>query len=614
MARSFSNPVHSLLGKIVALATVASAVTVTGSVDGKSYDYIIVGGGLSGLVAANRLSEDSAVSVLVVEYGPVDRSNKTLVPYYATSTNTAGMFNITSAPEPYLGNSSFAIMAGSIAGGGSSVNGMVCGRASAADYDSWEQLGNPGWGWEGLLPYFKKGTTLNVPSAEEAGKLGYTWDESFYGSGPLQVGYPDFQYNDMYTFFKGFEELGLQFQKDQGAGNNTGLVWAPTALDTKTMTRSSSLTAYYDTAANRTNLNLLAERQVTEIIFSSDLTAKGVKILNRADGSSSSVYARKEVILAAGAVHTPQILQLSGIGPKSVLRAAGLKTKLDLASVGSNFQDHPVSYMMYNLNQTFPNAGSLGSNATFNQESLQEYLTNHSGPYTRAQGNSVAFIPLHTITDKVSTMVSDLTKQVAKTYLPSIYSDSGLLKGFQAQRDILAKQFTAGSVAAIEFPFSGAGFIPNAIQKPLSRGTVYLNATNPTGSPVVSHRAFENPFDRAQIFASIQFTRKFFSSSALSVMAPEESAPGAAVTSQEAFFSAMTAAGLMSPTFAHPSGSCPMMPKKSGGCVGADLLVYGTKKLSIIDASIMPIIPSNHLQASVYAVAEKAADLIKARA
>lgn len=112
----------------------------------------------------------------------------------------------------------------------------------------------------------------------------------------------------------------------------------------------------------------------------------------------------------------------------------------------------------------------------------------------------------------------------------------------------------------------------------------------------------------------MQFTRKFFASEALNEMAPAETAPGVAVDSQEAFFSAMTAAGLMSPTFAHPSGSCPMMPRKSGGCVGADLLVYGAKKLSVIDASIMPIIPSNHLQASVYAVAEKAADLIKARA
>lgn len=266
------------------------------------------------------------------------------------------------------------------------------------------------------------------------------------------------------------------------------------------------------------------------------------------------------------------------------------------------------------MNNSFPNANTLGSNATFNAEALQEYLTNHSGPYTRAQGNSVAFIPLHTITDQISTLVSSLTKQVAKTYLPSIYSDSALLKGFQAQRDILAKQFAAGSVAAIEFPFSGAGFVPNAVQKPLSRGTVYLNASNPTGSPVVSHGALQNPFDRAQLFAAVQWTRGFFNSSALAALTPAETAPGAAANTEDAFFTAMAAAGLLSPTFAHPSGSCPMMPKKAGGCVGADLLVYGTEKLSVIDASIMPIIPANHLQASVYAVAEKAADLIKARA
>ncbi|OJD32283.1 choline dehydrogenase [Diplodia corticola] len=618
MVHSLSLPIHSFWGKIVTVAGVASvavAAPVTGSVDGKTYDYIIVGGGLSGLVVANRLSEKSSASVLVIEYGPVDRSNKTTVPYLGTSTNAAGMFNITSAPEPFLGNSTFAVMAGSIAGGGSSVNGMVCGRASAADYDSWEQLGNEGWGWDGLLPYFKKGTTLGAPSADEAKELGYTWDPSYYGKGPLQVGYPDFQYPDMYTFFSGFEELGVTFQKEQGAGNNTGLVWSPSALDTKTMTRSSSLTAYYDTASSRKNLNLLSEHQVTQVILSSDLTAEGVKVTNRADGSVSTIYAKKEVILAAGAIHTPQLLQLSGIGPKAVLKAAGVKVKLDLAAVGSNFQDHPVAYSMWSLNQTFPNAGSLASNATYNEESLQAYLVNKSGPYTRAQGNSVAFLPLHTVTDAGSTLVADLKAQVPTEHLPSIYTDSALQKGFKAQRDILAAQLLAGSVAAIEFPFSGAGFVPNAVQKPLSRGTVYLNASDPTGEPVVSHQAFANPFDRAQVFAGFQFTRKFFASDAVSsAMTPAEAAPGAAVDTEDAFFAAMTAAGLMSPTFAHASGSCPMMPRKSGGCVGADLLVYGAKKLSVVDASIMPIIPSNHLQASVYAVAEKAADLIKARA
>lgn len=156
----------------------------------------------------------------------------------------------------------------------------------------------------------------------------------------------------MYTFFNGFEELGLTFQKDQGAGNNTGLVWAPSALDTKTMTRSSSLTAYYDPVSSRKNLNLLTEHKVNQVILASDLTAQGVQITNLADGSVSSVYAKKEVILAAGAIHTPQILQLSGIGPKAVLKAAGIKVKQDLAAVGSNFQDHPVAYSMWSREPT----------------------------------------------------------------------------------------------------------------------------------------------------------------------------------------------------------------------------------------------------------------------
>jgi choline dehydrogenase-like flavoprotein len=247
------------------------------------------------------------------------------------------------------------------------------------------------------------------------------------------------------------------------------------------------------------------------------------------------------------------------------------------------------------------------------------YLNNRTGPFTKAQSSSAGFLSLEMITDKATALVASLKSQDAASYLPKIYkNNSPLLAGFKAQRDILAKQINDGSVAVVEVPFGGAGSIPNALQKPLSRGTIYLDPTNPKAEPIVTHRFFENPFDKDQLFASVQFTRQLMSSDALAELDPVELLPGPQYQTRDAVFDALLNAGggfgpALAPTFAHPSSSCPMMPQKYGGCVSSDLLLYGTKKLSIVDASILPIIPAAHLQASLYAVGEKAADLIKKR-
>ncbi|EXJ80767.1 hypothetical protein A1O3_07051 [Capronia epimyces CBS 606.96] len=565
------------------------------------------------------LMVEALASVLVLEFGPFDRSNTTLWPANAAlSLNTADMFNITSAPEPALGGRTYAVLAGAVPGGGTTVNGMELDRASAADYDSWELLGNPGWGWQGMFPYFKKARhEPHIPAAADRtieAKYNYTWDESAYGNGPLQASFPDFEYPDNYPFFDAFAELDVPFIREHAAGQAVGYFWTPASLDPKKKTRSSSLNAYYDPVSSRPNLELLARHQVTEVLFKdTSLEAVGVKAVDRATGREVQFKANKEVILAAGAVHTPQILQLSGIGPKEVLQASGVTVKLDFPAVGSNFQDHPVAYLNWNVSNSFPYPGILSVNATFYNESLALYLNHLTGPFTKAQANSVGFLSLETLTDQASSLLADLSAQDAASYLPPVYNSSQeLLAGFTAQRKILVNQLGAGSVGVLELPFNGGGSLPNALEKPLSRGTVYLNASNPTGEPVVTHYAFQNPFDKSQLHAMVQFTRRLMSTDALASLNPVETLPGPQYQTLDEIFNALASTSL-GPTFAHPSGSCPMMPRKYGGVVAPDLLVYGTRKLSIIDSSILPIIPAAHLQASLYAVAEKAADVIKKR-
>ena len=209
--------------------------------------------------------------------------------------------------------------------------------------------------------------------------------------------------------------------------------------------------------------------------------------------------------------------------------------------------------------------------------------------------------------------VSALSAQNASAYLPSAYADAGLLAGFKAQRTLLIQALSSNKSAVHEFPFNGGGRATAALQKPLSRGTITLDPKNPAGPPVVQYNTLMNPTDSSIFIAMLRYTRKYFSTSAMSKFGPVEATPGVQYQTDDEIITALKA-GVLQPSWAHPSGTCAMMPKNLGGCVGSDLLVYGVKNLSVVDASIMPLIVGAHLQETQYAIAEKAADLIKARA
>lgn len=266
-------------------------------------------------------------------------------------------------------------------------------------------------------------------------------------------------------------------------------------------------------------------------------------------------------------------------------------------------------------NNTTPNTLSLATNATYNASAYAQYLSTRTGPYTQAHGNSVSFLSLPEITNTSALIARTLLSQNASAYLPQTYTrNPALLAGYLAQRTILASRYTTSNSSIYEFPFNGGGSTVNALQKPASRGTITLNSTNPSGPPIVDYNALTNPVDGAIVAAMIKYTRVFFSTAAMSVFAPVEVAPGAAAQTDAQILAALKAEGLLQPSFAHPCASCAMLPRELGGCVDPELLVYGTKGLSVVDASIIPLIVGAHLQETMYAVAEKAADLIKARA
>jgi choline dehydrogenase-like flavoprotein len=526
------------------------------------------------------------------------------------------MYNITSLPISGLNNNTYGVAAGAIVGGGSAVNGMFFDRGSAADYDAWESLGNPGWSFANLLPYFKKSVTFTPPSPDVAAKYNYTWDKaSAYGvdsKGPIQVSYPPFAFPGMSTVWNAWKEFGIPKQVEGAGGKAYNVFSAPSALDPVKRTRSYARTAHYDPYVKRKNLKLVTGYQVTEVKFGKGLKAVGVNVVKKGgNGAKVVVQAKREIVLAAGAIWTPWLLQRSGIGPRSVLEAAGIEVLKDMPGVGANFQDHPFGGAIYQAtNPVFPNQEALGTNATFYAEALKEYEAKRTGPLTVARGNQAGFLPLSTLDPDWKTVLAELLKQNASTYLPATY-DNKLKAGYAAQLKLTASLLARKDVAAVEFPF-GAGPIGfAALQHPLSRGTVSINVTDPGNVPVVDYRTFSNPIDVKFAVATIGFARRFNKTPALASFAPLEVLPGVNITASadiEAYVRT-----IFGPSFAHPCGTASMLPEKFGGVVDPNLKVWGTSALSVVDASVIPFVPATHLCTTVYAVAERAADLIKAR-
>ena len=220
------------------------------------------------------------------------------------------------------------------------------------------------------------------------------------------------------------------------------------------------------------------------------------------------------------------------------------------------------------------------------------------------------------MTANFSAVISSLIEQEDSAWLPALYKGNDkLMKGFATQKALIADIFSRGDAAVAEFPVPADGtYGLVGVEKPLSRGTVHIDAKNPAGPPDITYNAFVNPIDRIIMAIGLRFFRTVWARPELEKFSISETVPGPQYTSDEEIYTALLEQSSLSPTLAHASGSCPMMPEELGGCVSDRLLVYGTERLSVVDASIVPIIPSQHLQATAYMIGEKAADLIKARA
>ncbi|KAK1997691.1 GMC oxidoreductase [Colletotrichum falcatum] len=581
---------------------------------GDEYDYVVVGGGTSGLAVASRLSENTNKTVLVIEYGDFVETVNVTVPYFTTLDQSANLYNITSVPQAHLGNRTSRLRIGATVGGSSTVNGMAWDRGSVADYDAWEALGNPGWGWDTFLKYFRKSSAFVPPAQEYVDEYSYEWDTEAYGDGPVKIGFPSWQWPEAAIQARAWaEDIKVPALRDGADGDNVGIAWLPQNSGGESATRSTSETAYLRPVGGRQNLHLAVRRYGAAIKFECNKTV-GIAIRSRDDSSETKFVRSENVVLAAGAVNTPRILQLSGIGARKLLSSLDIDVVVDLPGVGANFQDHPAIFMVYDFaNDTALNP-TLMSNEAFYNRSWAEYQANRTGPHTHSWGNKVVFTSLQDLDpDNYQAVAEAMNKQEPLQHLPRVYAENpALVEGYLQQRNVLREQFLNPKAGVVEFTFGGAENLPVALQKPLSRGTISINSTDadPSIAPLIDFNTISNPIDALILIRAVAKARAFMSSPGFESLGAVELVPGPGVSSDAQIEAVMRESWLAS-SFDHPVGTAAMMPREWGGVVDSNLKVYGVEGLWVADASIMPILPAAHTQATVYAAAEHAADIIK---
>ncbi|KAF2466213.1 alcohol oxidase [Lindgomyces ingoldianus] len=551
----------------------------------EEYDYVIAGGGTAGLTVGDRLSADGKYSVLVIEYG--------IFGGVLAGMDPSREFVIPSIPQAGLNNRSIPVVVGKLVGGSSGINGLQFFRGTKEEYDLWAQVGGNGstWDWNGMLPYFKRGIHFVPPLEYLAKDFNISWDMNAWGQDNdtrVFAGYPNYLQPELKLFYEGMVKMpGIEIPKDGNAGTD-GLYFYPTTMDPASYSRSYSRTGHWD-GINRSNYELLISSKVTRIVFDGN-RAKGLSFvpINGNSSQITTVRARKEVIIAAGAIHTPQILQLSGIGPTSVLLAANISQMVDLPGVGTNFQDH--GYIR-------------GPQFVWGAQPPVPVVNTSGDPKTGLTANLGAIIGLPVITpEKVESLAQAFENQDPAQYLPKD-AHPHIVAGYKAQKDAFAKIFRSKNTAWMWLILGGTPSFGPAHQHPMSRGTVYIDPKDPSGEPIVDYRAFSNPIDVATMIEMIRFTRKYMASETFAAYKPKEGQPGASVESDAQLENWIRRQYI--PSVYHPVGTAAKMPRELGGVVDEELLVYGVQGLSVVDASIMPIIPGCPTTMTTYAIAEK---------
>ncbi|MFY9962927.1 choline dehydrogenase [Pseudomonas sp.] len=528
----------------------------------KRYDYIIIGAGSAGCVLANRLTEDSGTSVLVLEFGGSDRSVLIQMPSAFSLPMNTKKYNwrYETVAEPHLDGRRLHCPRGKVLGGSSSINGLVYIRGHACDFDEWESLGAKNWGYRNCLPYFKRAETYKFGGDDYRG-----------GAGPLATNNGNNMQNPLYgAWVEAGAEAGYIKTDDCNGYMQEG--FGAMHMTVKDGVRWSTANAYLRPAMTRPNLTVVTHAMTRRILLDGK---RAVGVEYDEGGQTHKVYCNREVLVSSGPIGSPHLLQRSGIGPQAVLKKAGIEVRHDLPGVGENLQDHSEIYIQYACKEPVTLNGKM----------------NLLGK---------ALIGLRWLLFKDGLGASNH------------FEAGGFIRSSKGLRwpDIQFHFLPAAMRYDGDKPFKGHGFMvltgPN---KPKSRGHVRALSADPYQHPEIRFNYLESEADREGFRRCVRLTREIIAQPAMDRFRGEELAPGPQVQTDEQI-DAFVRANMESTM--HPCGSC-RMGEDDMAVVDSSLRVRGLQGLRVIDSSVFPSEPNGNLNAPTIMLAERAADLVRGR-